>query len=312
MSEETLQDADYPSLAKRLEEHPDYRVLRRLPIRDAYALPDGKVLKKGLVLDTECTGLSHDKDEVIELAMVVFEYDPDTGKVYRIVEAFGALEEPSFLIPPESTAIHGITDEMVSGHKIDDAEVARIVSDVAIIIAHNAGYDRPMVEKRFPFFCDLPWLCSLKEIDWAGEGFASGKLEFLAQQSGFFYDAHRAEMDCRAVLELLQKTAKDGDPFLKRLLMRMDATDIRFWALNAPFDQKDLLKERGYRWHAENPKAWHITVSKETAREESNWLYERVYNSKPATIRIDVLNSLTRYTDRVAKTQSYQIKPESS
>ncbi len=84
MSEETLQDADYPSLAKRLEEHPDYRVLRRLPIREAYAPPDGKMLKKGLVLDTECTGLSHDKDEVIELAMVVFEYDPDNSKVFHL------------------------------------------------------------------------------------------------------------------------------------------------------------------------------------------------------------------------------------
>lgn len=296
---------DFESLARELEMHQDYRVLRRLPIKEAYNAPDGKTLKKGVILDTETTGLDYKSDCVIELAMILFEFDPETGRVYRIIETFGALEDPGIPISAESSAVHGITDEMVRGKKFDDAEVARITSDVELVIAHNSRFDRPMIEKRYPLFAKLPWVCSYQEIDWRSEGFGSGALEFLAYRCGIFYDAHRAEMDCRALLDVLQNTGTDGAPFLKRLISRIIETDVRLWALNAPFDRKDTLKERGYKWNAENPKAWGITVPKGIAKSEVEWLHEHMYDWKKVTIRYDILDAMTRFTDRVAKTKDY-------
>jgi hypothetical protein len=68
-------EARAPSLqdmALRLEQDPDYRVLRRLvPITDHGPAPASGELRWVLVLDTETTGLSHLTDKIIELAMLL-------------------------------------------------------------------------------------------------------------------------------------------------------------------------------------------------------------------------------------------------
>ena len=75
------------AMAQRLEQDPDYRVLRRLvPILDFGAGSSGTgkdgaspTVKRVLVLDTETTGLSHAADRIIELAMLFVDVDTATG-----------------------------------------------------------------------------------------------------------------------------------------------------------------------------------------------------------------------------------------
>ena len=56
--------------AQALERHPDYRILRRLIPRLHYDdVPAGTPLMKGVVLDTETTGLNSQQDRVIELGI---------------------------------------------------------------------------------------------------------------------------------------------------------------------------------------------------------------------------------------------------
>ena len=88
--------------------------------------PDGR--PGGILLDTETTGLDHAKDEIIELGMVKFDYTPD-GRIVGVRDTFSAFNEPSVPIPPEVTALTGITDEMVAGHKIDEAAVNAFADD---------------------------------------------------------------------------------------------------------------------------------------------------------------------------------------
>ena len=93
-----------------LSAHPDFRIIRRITPRKSFAINDGRTLSRGVVVDTETTGTDSNTDAIIELGMVLFEYDPETGIVYDVLGTYDQLEEPGFPIPPESTAVHGITD----------------------------------------------------------------------------------------------------------------------------------------------------------------------------------------------------------
>jgi DNA polymerase-3 subunit epsilon len=110
-------------------------------------------------VDTETTGLDLDRDEVIELALLAFDYDRATGRILRVRtnHALSAFRQPSIPTPAASTRVHGITDAQVAGHVIDPEQVRSAIDDAHLIIAHNAAFDRPMVEKHWPIFENKHW-----------------------------------------------------------------------------------------------------------------------------------------------------------
>ncbi len=294
--------------ARLLDDHADYRVIRRILPRTSFAEADGKSLAKGVVVDTETTGINSDKDAIIELGMVLFEYDEETGRAYRVLASFDQLEAPGFAIPPESTAVHGITDEMVAGRRIDDEEVAKFLEGVTLVVAHNARFDRVFLEKRLPVFESLPWGCSLAQVDWNSEGIGSAKLDYIAYQYGFFYEAHRAEEDCFALLEILQQPLpKSGELVLKSILRGLAQKSYQIYATGSPFETKDILKARSYRWDADK-KSWHITVAGDDAlKAEVAWLKSSVYNEKKARVEIEVHNCMTRFSSRAGNRAAREI-----
>ena len=167
------------------------------------------------------------------------------------------------------------------------------------MIAHNAKFDRVFLEKRLPIFESLPWECTFAQIDWSGEVIGSAKLEYIAYQYGFFYDVHRAEVDCFALLEILQKPLpKSKELVLKSLLLSLHQKSYTISALGSPFETKDILKANGYRWNGDK-KCWHNTLTGDDAiKEEVVWLKDNVYGGKPAKVEIEVLNCLTRFSNR--------------
>lgn len=283
-----------------LDAHPDFKVVRRISPRTAFSENDGRALSKGVVVDTETTGVNPDKDAIIELGMVLFEFDPETGQAYRIMESFDQLEDPSFPIPPDATSVHGITDEMVAGKRIDDEKVEQFLDGVSLVVAHNAKFDRVFLEKRLPIFESLPWGCSFAQVDWDGEGVGSAKLDYIAYQYGFFYEAHRAEEDCFALLEILQQhLPQSGELVLKSILNSLGQKSYTVFATGSPFETKDALKARSYRWDGDK-KCWHITVTGDEAlKAEVAWLKTNVYGGKPAKVEIEVHNCLSRFSNRI-------------
>jgi DNA polymerase-3 subunit epsilon len=180
------------------------------------------------------------------MAMLPFTYGLD-GTVYRVGEAFSRLRQPSQPILPAITELTGLTDAMVAGHHINPAKVARFIVPAALIIAHNASFDRRFAEAFWDAFAQKPWACSHQGVDWATEGFEGSKLGYLAMRHGLFFGGHRALHDCEATLEILA-----------RLLETARQASWRIWAAEAPFHCKDILKARGYRWNGEanvHPKA---------------------------------------------------------
>lgn len=284
--------------ASLLESSDDYRVLRRLRPVDEFEAPPVGPLERAIALDVETTGTDFANEDLIELGLVAFDYDPATGRIVRIAGVYDSLEDPGRPIPPETTAIHGITDSMVAGHCLDEEAVRRFIDGAKWIVAHNASFDRPFVERRLPMFEALPWVCSLNEVPWAEEGFSGRKLEYLANRFGFFYEGHRSEIDCRALIEVLRRPLpKSGEPAWRQVLESGAKSSYRIWALDSPFDTKDALKARGYRWDA-GRRCWHRSLDRDGAAAEAPWLKEQVYGGRSREVEIEVQDAQTRYSLR--------------
>jgi DNA polymerase-3 subunit epsilon len=105
-------------------------------------------------------------------------------------------------------------------------------------------------------------------------------------------------MDCRALIEILSRPLPvSGVYAMQRLLEAAKEPSLRLWATGSPFDSKDRLRERGYRWEAA-VKTWSRLVPKADARAESEWLKAEVYNGRAAQIDVEVLDATVRFSSR--------------
>ena len=293
---------DAQAMAAALSCHPDYRVLRRLvPVRHFERTPQGPVVRV-LVLDTETTGLDQTRDKIIELALLQVDVDSTTGLPVGEVQVYDGLEDPGMPISKEIEAITGISSEMVRGQQLDEARVAALLAGADMVIAHNAGFDRPFCEARIPQFAQLPWGCSFADIDWKKEGHGSAKLEYLAMEMGWFYDAHRAEADCHALLAVLGETLPvSSQSGLAKIIRASGVASYRLQATGAPFESKDLLKARAYRWNPEQ-KVWHTRLADEAGlAAELAWLKSAVYGNRQARVQVEKLDSGVKYSSRVGE-----------
>ena len=290
--------SDHEAMAQALAQHPDFRVLRRLVPCADYGGLHGQATQRVIVLDTETTGLDSKGEKIIELAMLSVLMDVATGLPVGPVTVYESFEDPGKPIPPAIQDITGIDDTMVKGRRIDDAAVGAMVEQADLIVAHNAGFDRPFVEARFPVFARKAWACSFLGIDWKKEGSGSAKLEFLAAERGWFYDAHRAQVDCHALLQVLASPLGDGLTGLSRLLAGAGQTRYKLRATGAPFEAKDKLKARGYRWDGEGRVWWCSVGSDALLDAECDWLRDEVYGRRSARVMLEALDSLVQFSSR--------------
>lgn len=297
MSPDEINLAD---LAATLEKSPDYRVLRRLIPRTDFGASDGQLTKIGILLDVETTGLDTTKHEVIELGMIKFAYLPE-GRIVRILDVFESFNEPLAAIPEEITELTGITDAMVAGHRIDVDAVTSFATDAAVVIAHNAHFDRKFAERYWPIFEKKGWACSATEIEWRKHGFDGSRLGYLLAGIGRFYQAHRAADDCRALLEILaSQLPGTNKPALAALLDRARRKTMRIWAEHSPFELKNELKKRGYRWSDGTdgrPRSWYTDVDKAEQASEIEFLRKTIY-LRDVEPRVQAVSAFNRFSVR--------------
>jgi len=104
-------------------------------------------MSKGLrpiYYDTETTGIRNDKDRIIELAA----FDPIENRT------FCQFINPGFPIPPEATAIHHITDEMIANASsfkdVAESFIAFCPPSETVLIAHNNdAFDKLFLQQEF-------------------------------------------------------------------------------------------------------------------------------------------------------------------
>lgn len=289
------------AMVAALEATGRYRVLRKLEPALGVPPPAGVACRSALFVDVETTGLDPSRDEIIELAMVRFSYDAE-GRIFAIEEAYHGLQEPSVPISDEITKLTGIDAAMVAGQKIDKDEVARLVEASDLVLAHNAAFDRKFLEAFSDVFAHKPWGCTQSQIDWKAEGFEGTRLPYLAAGAGFFYDKHRALNDCHAAVALLMQTLpQSGSNAFLALLDQARRKDIRLFASQAPFDMKDRLRARGYRWNGEGigaSRAWYIDVPEPHLEDEITWLETEIYG-RPADLHRLRIDAFNRFSARV-------------
>ena len=297
---------NFDEMADKLSAHPDFKVKRRLvPILD-FGPGSGAATKRVLILDTETTGLDWRAENIIELAMLSVAVDMQTGQPVGVVEVYEDFEDPGRPIPPEIVKLTGITSQDVKGQKLNEAKIIDMVQRADLIVAHNAGFDRPFVENRLEVFEHKAWACSFAGINWKAQGLGSAKLEFLCSELGWFYDAHRAQVDCHALLRVLSaplKAQPDDIPStgLQQLFKSAEQARTVVKAFGSPFETKDKLKARGYRWDAE-AKVWSTAVmSVEALEAEADWLKSQVYGGRAARIGLETQDALVQFSSRSGK-----------
>lgn len=265
----------------------DVKVLHRL--KEPMIHPPSPGMKRAVFLDTETTGVNTAEDEMIELGYVVVEFD-NQGNLGNVIKIYNELNEPK--LPITNTNIHGISDDMVAGKAIDFKEVTADIEAANLVIAHNSGFDRKIVERYCPVFETLPWACTYKDVDWNKLGATTHKLEYLAYVSQFFYDAHRAAIDVFATVEIIRR----NDAFKQLVLAAMKSKYI-LSAQGSPFSKKDLLKDRGYKplYVAGKFVCWYTTVDEAVMNEERNWLLK---DGGCRHVPVKEVNSVDRYSVR--------------
>ncbi len=268
-----MTDMDLTTATRVLEEHPDYRVSRRVAVTDRHVFAENtsnEPCGRLAVVDTETTGFKPDLgDRIIDLAIATCEYGRESGRLYRVVDRYESLEDPEMPIPPEITQLTGITDEMVKGQHIDEAGIARAMDGVPLVICHNARFDRAFLEARYPAFADRHFACSFQELPWSRWGIASAKLDYLGFRFGLFHEGHRARADVDLLIELLARQSPDAEQTLLAMLLASARTSTwRVHAVGLPIEHKDFASARGYRWNDGKqgaPRAWWIETRDEAA-----------------------------------------------
>ncbi len=207
------------SLAKDLPDSYRRRLAKALPalaprssatlLEDFLEAPDPE--QPLIVLDTETTGLVAGECQVIEVyALRVQDGQPGVDELHRLV-----LLEPGARVDATALAVNGM-DPYSAEHLRDAVSLHQVIEELdawigngATIVAHNASFDRRMLEAdarrvglelcRAKWFCTKLWAQALQR---RGAMPAIGaRLADLCAHFGIVQaDAHRAKGDVEATL----------------------------------------------------------------------------------------------------------------
>jgi DNA polymerase-3 subunit epsilon len=158
--------------------------------------------------DTETTGVKPDRDRIIEIAA----YDPERN------QRFEKFVNPGCPIPPEATAIHHITNDMVasaSSFAIVGAEFIDFCEGEVVLIAHNNdSFDYQFLRIEFERHAlQMPAWKFLDSLKWARRyrpDLPRHTLQFLREIYEIAANnAHRALDDVIVLHQLFQSLIDD-------------------------------------------------------------------------------------------------------
>ena len=163
------------------------------------------------VVDVETTGTSVEADEIVSLAVVRLD-----ARGHEL-DRFASLVRPAGPIPAEATAVHGIDDAAVCAAPTFAEVAAEVLAllEGAVFVAHNAGFDLPLVQHAFARagarYLPTGVACTLDAFRLLEPTEQSHRLESLCDRYGIeLDDAHDARDDALATVELLRLLLEEG------------------------------------------------------------------------------------------------------
>jgi DNA polymerase III epsilon subunit-like protein len=168
-------------------------------------------MSKVLFLDTETTGPDPALARICEIGLALL--DVGNGAATK-EEQFSSFVSPGEPIPPEASAVHHITNEMVkdapaiSNQELIEA-VRHISNDAEYFVAHNLPYDLEILKREIPsvFGSVKPEQC-IDTLRWSRhilKNIPSYGLQALRYRYGFLTpegDPHRALFDVDLCIQL--------------------------------------------------------------------------------------------------------------
>lgn len=276
----------------------NFRVLEKVSVEhfnDCRCTPKDGSVKRGIILDVETTGRTSKDESVIQLALIEFFFHDDGIK--SLGEFDSALHDPGVPIEQSATNVHGLIGGDIKGKSIDPADIKDFIDrqKVDVVIAHNASFDRPLVEREFwgAGLNTLPWACSMRDVDWNARG-KPEKLELLAHSMGYWYGAHDALDDVIATAYILTDKSADGRQAINELIRNSlkPKAIIRLDLQPHSVGQdhvKAMLNSYGFRYQRRGVEHWrfreydegdkeidrHLQVLKEAGVVKGAWVYSQ-------------------------------------
>jgi len=240
-----------------------------------------------VVIDVETTGFDSTSDALIQIALRPFLVCLETGQVSVIKKPIVYKQEPPEPLSDRIKQVTGFSDEDLTNEKVNWSMIGRILSMCKFVIAHNASFDRPWVdrylrENDIPINDELIWACSMSQVDWSRDVIPSKSLEVLCAWHGFFYNSHCAEADIDATLHLLRISST-----LSELLANASTPDWHVFAMNTLRQENERLKKQRYRWNPEFSCWWKAVSTKQQADEECAWLESNMSQVEPQCFEIE-------------------------
>ena len=194
---------------------------------------------KFVTFDLETTGLSSQKDEIIEIGAVKFTVKVENGQVVpQKIKDFQTFVKPNMMIPAEATRVNHITDTMVeNAPAVADClrQFTAFCGQDTILVAHNADFDAGFLkvayEKNPQLLPGNPIVDSLRlsrsilpelKNHKLGEMAMLFKRQQLISMKIDSGDMHRAVYDCEMLMEvfvsLLKRRLKEKDWEMGKML----------------------------------------------------------------------------------------------
>jgi DNA polymerase-3 subunit epsilon len=175
------------------------------------------------------------------------------------------------------------------------------VADAVIVIAHNAGFDRKFAERYWPILQHKAWAARQPR---SGGGNTVSKVRVLATSS--IAPASFTKLTGRSTTATpCLKYWRSNYPLLESRPLpscsQARRKTMRWWAEQSPFDLKNALKRRGYRWSDGTdggPRSWYIDVDEIELQDEIAFLKNEIYR-RDVEPRLQTLTAFTRFSARV-------------
>lgn len=214
----------------------------------------------------------------INLKLCYINKDGKFSKARKVVSFF---EDPKRELTNEESRFLDFSIEDKANSSIDWNLISGLFEKADLIVAHNAAFVKPWIEKYISQSSTL-WACSMDQVDWAEKDFPSRSLSVLSVFSGFFYNFQDSSTALEAVTHVLDKNVATSS-----LIAKARTPDLQVFAANAPRELNHLLKERRYRWNPDLGCWWLGLKDPAHGDNESAWLVENLPGTEPQIFEID-------------------------